>query len=260
MQKRANALIEKFKFEFKFIPIIKKITAAHFDQEVSWSISSKPADEKYIYVFISIAILILLVACINYVNLATARSVTRAKEIGLRKTFGGYKWQLFVQFMLEAFILVIIATVFALILVMLFIPQFNDLTSRTFRIQDLFSTEMLLLITAVILIVSILAGSYPALFVSGFEPANVLKGKFAFRKGSNVFRQFLTAIQFVVAVMLLAGTVIVVRQMDLMRNSKLNEMGKQIVSIRYGGFSGVADDQKFLSYKQLIFRTRRLRQ
>ena len=254
LQKRANAIIERFKLDFKFKPIIRKITAAHFDQEVNWSISSKSADEKYIYVFISIAILILLVACINYVNLATARSVSRAKEIGLRKTFGGFRWQLFTQFMLEAFILVVIATAVAIVLVMFFIPQFNDLTSRTFRIQDIFGADMLLLIAAVIIVVSILAGSYPALFVSGFEPANVLKGKFAFRKGSNVFRQFLTAIQFVVAVMLLAGTVIVVRQMGLMRNSKLNEMGKQIVSIRYGGFTGIADDQKYLSFKQLILQ------
>ena len=199
-------------------------------------------------------LLILLVACINYVNLATARSVTRAKEIGLRKTFGGFRWQLFIQFMLEAFILVVIAAVVALILVILFIPMFNDLTSRTFHVSDLFSLDMLLIATGVIITVSLLAGSYPALFVSGFEPANVLKGKFAFRKGSNVFRQFLTAIQFVVAVMLLAGTVIVVRQMDLMRNSKLNEMGKQIVSIRYGGFTGIADDQKYLAYKQLILQ------
>ena len=254
LQKRANAIIEKFKLDFKFKPIIKKITAAHFDQEVNWSISSKPADEKYIYVFISIAVLILLVACINYVNLATARSVTRAKEIGLRKTFGGYRWQLFIQFMLEAFILVVIAAVVALILVILFIPMFNDLTSRTFHVSDLFSLDMLLIATGVIISVSLLAGSYPALFVSGFEPANVLKGKFGFQKGSNVFRQFLTAIQFVVAVMLLAGTVIVVRQMDLMRNSKLNEMGRQIISIRYGGFSGIADDQKYLAYKQLILQ------
>jgi putative ABC transport system permease protein len=254
LQKRANAIIEKFKLDFKFKPIIKKITAAHFDQEVSWSISSKPADEKYIYVFISIALLIMLVACINYVNLATARSVTRAKEIGLRKTFGGFRWQLFTQFMLEAFILVVIAAAVAIVLVLLFIPQFNDLTSRTFHARDLFSVDMLLLIAGIIVTVSLLAGSYPALFVSGFEPANVLKGKFAFRKGSNVFRQFLTAIQFVVAVMLLAGTVIVVKQMDLMRNSKLNEMGKQIVSIRYGGFSGVADDQKYLAFKQLILQ------
>jgi putative ABC transport system permease protein len=254
LQKRANAIIEKFKLDFKFKPIIKKITAAHFDQEVNWSISSKPADEKYIYVFISIAFLILLVACINYVNLATARSVTRAKEIGLRKTFGGFKWQLFVQFMLEAFILVVIAAIVAILLVMLFIPQFNDLTSRAFHIRDLFAPDMLLVIGGIIITVSLLAGSYPALFVSGFEPANVLKGKFAFRKGSNVFRQFLTSVQFIVAVMLLASTVIVVRQMDLMRNSKLNELGRQIVSIRYGGFSGVADDQKYLAFKQLVLQ------
>jgi putative ABC transport system permease protein len=252
LQKRANAIIEKFNLDFKFKPVVRKITAAHFDQEVNWNISSKSADEKYIFVFISIAALILLIACINYINLATARSVTRAKEIGLRKTFGGFRLQLFTQFMFESFILVIIAAVVAILLVMLFMPAFNDLTSKTFHLHDIFSRDMLLLIVAVVCIVAILAGSYPALFVSGFEPANVLKGKFAFRKGSNVFRQFLTAVQFIVAVTLLAGTVIVVRQMDLMRNSKLNEAGKQIISIRYGGFNGVADDQKYLAYKQLI--------
>jgi putative ABC transport system permease protein len=254
LQKRANAIIEKFNLDFKFKPLVKKITAAHFDQEINWNISSKAADEKYIFVFISIAILILLVACINYVNLATARSVTRAKEIGLRKTFGGFKWQLFGQFMFESFVLVFIAALMAIVLVIIFIPAFNDLTSKSFHIRDVFSADMLLLIGGVICAVAILAGSYPALFVSGFEPASVLKGKFAFRKGSNVFRQFLTAVQFVVAVMLLAGTVIVVRQMNLMRNSKLNETGKQIVSIRYGGFTKGADDQKYLSYKQLVLQ------
>jgi putative ABC transport system permease protein len=254
LQKRADAIIEKFKLDLKFKPIIRKITQAHFDQEVDWSISSKSAEEKYIFVFMSIAILILLVACINYVNLATARSVTRAKEIGLRKTFGGFKWQLFIQFMLEAFILVLTAATVALLIVILVLPQFNDLTSRTFTLRDLFSVDMLLLISAVIVIVSLLAGSYPAFFVSGFEPANVLKGKFAFRKGSNTLRQILTTIQFIVAVMLLTGTVIVVRQMDLMRNSKLNKLGKQVVSIRYGGFTGLADDQRYLSYKQQILQ------
>lgn len=254
LQKRANAIIERFNLDFKFRPLVRKITDVHFDQQIDWSVSSKSADEKYIYVFISIAVLILLVASINYINLATARSVTRAKEIGLRKTFGGFRWQLFIQFMLESFILVVLATILAVLLVLVFMPQFNDLTSRTFHIADLLSADMLLLIAGVAIAVTILAGSYPALFVSGFQPAAVLKGKFAFRKGSNGFRQFLTAVQFVVAVMLLAGTLIVVRQMDLMRNSKLNEAGKQIVSIRYGGFSGVADDQKYLSYKQLILQ------
>jgi putative ABC transport system permease protein len=252
LQKRANAIIEKFKLDFKFKPLVRKITDAHFDQEINWSISSKSADEKYIFVFISIAILIMLIACINYVNLATARSVTRAKEIGLRKTFGGIKWQLFTQFMVESFVLVVIATIVAILLVMLFIPKFNDLTSKTFHLADVFSRDMILLLLGVVVTVTLLAGSYPALFISGFQPANVLKGKFAFRKGSNVFRQFLTAVQFVVAVILLAGTVIVVRQMDLMRNSKLNETGKQVLSIRYGGFSGVADDQKYLSFKRAV--------
>jgi putative ABC transport system permease protein len=254
LQKRANAILEKFQLDFKFKPIVRKITAAHFDQEINWNIASKSADEKYIYVFISIAILILLVACINYVNLATARSVTRAKEIGLRKTFGGFKLQLFTQFMFESFILVLLSAFVALLLVILFMPQFNDLTSKRFELHDLFSSDMMMLVGAIVITVTILAGSYPALFVSGFQPANVLKGKFAFRKGSNTFRQFLTAVQFVVAVILLAGTVIVVKQMDLMRNSKLNETGKQVLSIRYGGFTGGADDQKYLAYKQLILQ------
>jgi len=254
LQKRANAIIQRFNLDFKFKPIVRKITEAHFDQEIDWSISSKSADEKYIYVFISIAALILLVACINYINLATARSVTRAREIGLRKTFGGFRWQLFGQFMFESFILVVISTLVALLLVMLFLPQFNNLTSKSFHIRDIFGIDMLLLIAAVVGIVTIMAGSYPALFVSRFQPASVLKGKFAFRKGANVFRQFLTAIQFIVAVMLLVGTFIVVRQMDLMRNSKLNETGRRVVSIRYGGFNGRADDQKYMSYKQLILQ------
>ena len=253
LQKLANAIIESYNLDFKFKVVLRKLTEVHFDQEVNWSITSS-ADEKYIYVFISIAILILIVASINYINLATARSVTRAKEIGLRKTFGGVRMQLFTQFMFESFILVVAAMAIAILIVAIFLPQFNSLTSKQFYLRDVFSTDMLILLAFVVLVVTILAGSYPAVFVSGFQPANVLKGKFAFRRGSNSFRQFLTAIQFVVAVVLLAGTFIVVRQMDLMRNSKLNEAGKQILSIRYGGFTGVADDQKYFAFKQLILQ------
>lgn len=253
LQKRANEIIERLKLDIKFRPIIRNITDVHFDKEIDWSVYRKSADKNYMYIFITIAVLILVMASINYINLAVAKSVTRAKEIGLRKTFGGQRLQLFIQFMLESFILVLISVVVAVGLVMLFLPQFNTLSEKAFEFRHLIEPGMLLIIGAVVLFVTVLGGSYPAIFISGFEPAIVLKGKFAFRKGSNVFRQMLIGLQFTAAVVLLIGSVILVRQMDLMRNSKLNEAGTQIVSIRYGGFGqGQATDMQYNTYKNMV--------
>jgi putative ABC transport system permease protein len=252
LQKRANEIIAKNKWDIKFTPVIRNITNIHFDKEMDWTIDHKTADISYMYVFITIALLILVVACINYINLSTAKSASRAREIGLRKTFGGVRIELFFQFMMESFVLVLISAFIALLLVIFFTPQFNHLTGKSFSLSHIFNGQMILIIIGVILLVTILAGSYPALFVSGFQPASVLKGKFAFGKGSTLFRQFLTTLQFVVAVTLLTGTVIIVRQMDLLKNSKLNAAGKQIVSIRYGGFNGPATDQQFLSFKNEV--------
>lgn len=252
LKKRADAIIAQQNMDFKFRPLVKKITDVHFDQEISWSIVHKSVDIKYMYVFVTIALLILVVACINYINLSTAKAANRAREIGLRKTFGGVRPQLFVQFMLESFVLVLLATILAVGLMLLFIPQFNDLTNKVFTYRHIFNLEMMAIIAGVVVLVTLLAGSYPALFVSGFEPASVLKGKFAFGRGSNIFRQLLTTIQFGVAVILLTSTLVVVNQMDLMRNSKLNEAGNQIVSIRYGGFSGPATDAQYQSFKNRV--------
>ncbi|MFM9837059.1 MAG: FtsX-like permease family protein [Cyclobacteriaceae bacterium] len=249
---KANEIIAKNKWDIKFTPVIRKITDIHFDKEMDWTIDHKTADISYMYVFITIALLILVVACINYINLSTAKSASRAREIGLRKTFGGVRTEIFFQFMMESFVLVLISAFIALLLVIFFTPQFNHLTGKTFTLAHIFNGQMILIIIGVILVVTILAGSYPALFVSGFQPASVLKGKFAFGKGSRIFRQFLTTLQFVVAVTLLTGTVIIVRQMDLLKNSKLNEAGKQIVSIRYGGFNGSANDQQYLTFKNQV--------
>ena len=253
LQKRANQINLGQNSDFKLKPLVRKISDVHFDREISWSLH-KSVDIKYIYVFVTIALMILMVACINYINLATAKSASRAREIGLRKTFGGFRKQLFFQFMLESFFLVLISALIAVLFVVLLMPQFNTLTQKSFTYHHVFNTEMLLIIGGVVLLVTLLAGSYPALFVSGFQPATVLKGKFAFRKGSNVLRQALTTVQFGVAVILLSGTFIVVNQMDLMRKSKLNEAGNQIVSIRYGGFTGPATNEQYQSYKNLILQ------
>jgi len=250
--KRADEMIARFDLDIKFKPLIRKITDVHFDKEINWSITHRSADIQYIYMFISIAILILVVAAVNYVNLSTARSATRAKEIGLRKTFGGIRIQIFLQFMVESFILVLISVLIALLLVILLLPQFNSLTQKTIGIGHLFETDMMLILLSVIVFVTLLAGGYPSFFISGFQPASVLKGKFAFGKGSNRLRQVLTTLQFAVAVSLLVGTVIILRQMSLMRDSKLNEAGDQIVSIRYGGFGAVANNTKYLTFKSQV--------
>lgn len=239
--------------QYKFTPVIRRITDVHFDNEVTWW-PHFSVDIKYIYVFAAIAFLILVVASINYINLATARSANRAREIGLRKTFGGVRLQLFVQFMMESFVLVLISALVAVLSIAMLMPQFNMLAGKMFTLDHLFDTEMLLVIGGVVLTVTLLAGGYPAVFVSGFKPASVLKGKFGFKKGSNVFRQVLTTVQFGAAVILLSGTFIVVNQMDLMRNSKLNEAGNQIVSIRYGGFTGPATDEQYRTYRELVLQ------
>lgn len=254
LQNKANEIIARLKLDIKFKPIVRKVTDVHFDREMDWSIVQKSSDKNYIFIFLTIAVLILIVACVNYINLAVARSVTRAKEIGLRKTFGSQRLQLFIQFMLESFLLVMLSVVIALLLVMLLIPQFNSLAEKTFAIGHLFQPGMLLILGLIIIFVTALGGSYPALFISGFDPAKVLKGKFAFRKGSNVFRQFLIGLQFCVALILLIGSVVLVRQMDLMRNSKLNEAGEQVVSIRFGGFGGAATDSQYNVFKNALLQ------
>ena len=187
LQKMADA---RFNQDFKLKALIQNITNVHFDKEIDWAIKHKSADKKYIYVFVSIAILILIVACINYVNLSTAKSVARAREIGLRKTFGGIRLQLFAQFMTESFLLVLTAMLVALQLVILFIPQFNNLTGKTFSSLHVLNGSMMLMTGAVVVIVTLLAGSYPALFMSGFQPASVLREDSLFEKGPLPFVNF----------------------------------------------------------------------
>lgn len=252
LQQRASEIIARFDPQAKAKPVILPIREAHFDQRIDWATDHRSANRRYIGIFVGIALLILLVACINYVNLATARSVARAKEIGLRKAVGGQRTQLFVQFMLESALLAGLAMLSAILLVSVLLPAFNTLTDKTFGLRHLFNGTTLMAAGGIALLVTLLAGSYPAFYLSGFQPASVLKGRFAFRPGANRFRQVLTTVQFAVAVTLMVGATVVVRQLDFMRSSKLNEAGKQILSIRYGGFAGPATDAQFGRFKTML--------
>lgn len=253
LQSVINEIIQRLNADVEVIPFFTPITAIHFDNAVQWTTEGS-ADIKYIYVFISIAILILIVACINYMNLATARSAKRAKEVGLRKTMGSSRQQLFFQFISESFLMVLMSAILAILLVWIFLPYFNQLSQKSFTIDALFNMNMLIILGAILLFVTFMAGSYPALYLSGFEPATVLKGKFRFGSGANRFRTFLTTAQFVVSIILLITTMIVVKQMNLMQESKLNEAGEQILSIRFGG---TAPDEKYEVFKQQVLRNTR---
>ncbi len=182
-------------------------------------------------IFSVIAILVLLIACINFMNLTTARSAQRAKEVGLRKVSGGNKLQLVSQFLGESVLLTTVSLVVAVILVILLIPGFNDISGKAISFASL-SWPMVGGILVVALITGILSGSYPAFFLSSFIPIKVLKGELS--KGSKSFRTILVVFQFTLSVALIISTIVVSRQLDYMMNKNLGFQKDNIVCI---GFS-----------------------
>jgi len=141
-------------------------------------------------------LMILGVACINYINLSTARSVRRAKEIGLRKTFGSGKRYLIAQLMMESLLTVIAAGLLALIFVILTMPFFNEFTQKDFVIRDLITWEIILTFIITIIITTLVAGGFPAFYMTRFEPAIVMRGHFKQKSTSGTFRKILTIVQF----------------------------------------------------------------
>lgn len=253
LEERAKKISETAQVEFTFRPLFRKITDVHFDQEIDWAVTHKATNRQYMMVFITVALLILVIASINYMNLATAQSTKRAKEVGLRKTLGSTRQQMFWQFIMESFILVAFSTFVSIILVLIALPQFNQLAVKSFTFTHLLNPNMMWILLGVMLFVTFVAGSYPALYISGFQPAVVLKGTVTFGKGANFFRRFLTSIQFAISIILVISSVFIVRQMNMMQYSKLNESDEQIISVRYGGFSGNdATINKYNTYKNIL--------
>ena len=172
---------------------------------------------RYVRLFGIIGIFVLLLACINFMNLATARSEKRAKEVGIRKTVGSMRWQLIYQFFAESYLVVLLAFVLSLIIVILLLPLFNDVAGKKIGIpwQNPF---FWLFNFAFILITGLLSGSYPALYLSSFQPLKVLKGTFRVGKLASVPRKVLVVAQFTVSVMLIIGTIIVYQQIQYAKN------------------------------------------
>jgi putative ABC transport system permease protein len=180
----------------------------------------KHGDKTVVFIFLSIAILILLIACINFMNLSTIRAVERSKEVGLRKVLGALRNNLVWQFIGESVLLTLIACLLSVGLLELLMPLYNSLLGYTLTVS--WNTlPIYLFLMAVIIIVGFLAGSYPAFFLSAFKPIESLKGKLRLGKGGSLFRQALVVVQFSISVFLIVGTIIIMRQMNYVKSKEL---------------------------------------
>jgi putative ABC transport system permease protein len=176
---------------------------------------------EYVRIFSAVAIFILLIACINFMNLATARSSLRAREIGVRKVIGAQQKSLMTQFISESVAMALIAFVFALVLVVTLLPAFNYLTGKNFTPGNL-NGSFILSIIGIALMVGVVSGSYPALYLSSFKPVTVLRGTFRQRSGVVVFlRKGLVVFQFALSLLLIVSTVVVYMQLNYVRTKNL---------------------------------------
>ncbi|MEO5976454.1 MAG: ABC transporter permease [Chryseolinea sp.] len=188
----------------------------------------------YIYVISSIAIFILVIACINFMNLSTARATKRANEIGVRKVMGAVRSSLIWQIMGEAMIIVLISIVFAVVMVQVSLPFFNQLTAKTINFGSENIAYFIIGLAGVTIVTGVLAGGYPAFYLSSFQPAQVLKGKSSMGNASGLMRRSLVVVQFMIAITLVCGMIIISQQLEFMRVQDLgfDSKAKVIIPLR----------------------------
>ena len=216
LERQIDQIFHKHSPETKALFHLQPLTNIHLAPE---RLGDMPGhgNAQYVSIFFIIALLILVVACINFMNLATARSARRAKEIGLRKVAGAVRGQLVLQFLSESVLISLLSLVFALVIVHLFLPVFNELADRKLTL-DFTNVKLWLSLAGIALLTGLISGSYPALYLSGFNPVKVLKGNVKSMGGNLLFRNTLVVIQFTVSIVLLVGTVVIYNQLKFIRD------------------------------------------
>jgi putative ABC transport system permease protein len=189
---------------------------------------------EYVRLFSIISVFILLIACINFMNLATARSVKRAKEVGIRKTIGALRWKLSIQFISEAMLITFFAVIIALFFVFAGLPYFNSLTGKQIQFP-LSSLSFWRGIVVLLCVTGFVAGSYPALYLSSLNPVSVLKGSLKFSSNALLFRKALVVFQFVLSIALITGTIVVSQQVHYVQTANLGYDKENLVYIPFQG-------------------------
>jgi len=234
-------------FEKKMLPVYDKYLASIFAQYnvkmrfsaqliASIHLHSQMINEpeelgsiSYIYIFSAVAFFMLLIACINYMNLTTARSARRAKEIGIRKVTGSSKLQLVSQFLTESTLTAFFALLLSVGLIVLLLPTFNSLSGKFISFKTLLQPDTLLILLSVILFVGLVGGSYPAFYLSKFNPVNILKGSLSTGSGNVILRRTLVVVQFSISMIMLICTWIVYNQLNYLRSKDLGFNKDQVL-------------------------------
>lgn len=213
------------------------LTDIHLHSNKSYEFEPS-GNSGYIYVFSFIAILILIIACVNFMNLSTARSAGRAKEVGIRKVAGSTRENLIFQFLTESLLLTFAAMLLALGFAVLLLPMFNTLSGKELHATILFTPRFIALLAVLVIIVGCLAGSYPAFYLSSFQPIKVLKGTTSAGFKSNWLRSSLVVFQFFISIALIIGTLVIYRQLSYIRNREIGFDRDQVLVIRNSGSVG----------------------
>ncbi len=216
-----------------YVYTLQPLTSIHLDPTNLEFTITPSGNLKYVYILSSIAILIVVIACINFMNLATARSAERAREVGVRKVMGSFRSQLIAQFLTEAILLSFLGMVIAILGVYLLLPSFNELVEK--QLQFVFSWDLILALVAFAVFVGLLAGLYPAFALSSFSPVVVMKGNFSGSSKGSWLRNGLVVFQFMISIVLIVGTVVVGQQMSFMQNKNLGFDKEQVLMVKRAG-------------------------
>ena len=236
---------------------LQPLTSIHLYSDLTGEFEAN-GSITYVYIFSGLGIFVLLLACINFMNLATARSSQRAKEIGIRKTLGSLRGQLAIQFLAESLLLSVLALILAMFLVELSLPFFSNLAGTEITSNYLSSPDIVILILGVVLLTGLISGSYPALRLSAFKPVRVLKGVFKEGAGQSFLRKGLVVFQFAISIIIVIGLLVINKQLGFIQNKDLGFQKDQIIIVEDAynlGSSYAVDDFKEEMLEYPIFKS-----
>lgn len=212
--------------QYSLIPL----TDIHLHSDRSFELGTN-GNIQYVYIFSAVALFILIIACINFMNLTTAHSANRAKEVGIRKVLGTEKKNLVTQFLFESTLTVFISLIIAIVIVYAVLPLFNNVASKQMTIASLFTPYTLSFLIVLPFIVGLLAGSYPAFYLSAFKPIEILKGKLKLGSKGGGLRSVLVVFQFAVSIILIVGTIVVYKQLHYIQTKNIGFNKDQVLVV-----------------------------